>query len=355
MKYSVRRGLESIEPYRSPHGASLLRLDTNSSQFGPSPAAVRLLHRRLPPLNEYPSTDAAHLRRAIASAFRVRPGNIIVGCGSDEVIDTIVKTFTNPGDAVAVPSPSFGMYRFYATVNCARTVEVPLVKTGLRWSLDPDAFLRTAPRVAFIPSPNNPTGNLFPVKDLMKVISGLEKSGAIAVIDEAYADFATARSLIPLVRRHPNLVVLRTFSKLYGLAGLRAGFAVAALETVEWMARALPPYTISVLSEEAAAAAVSDRGHPERVRRLVGVLRRRLGAGLSRLGFTVYPSDANFLLVSTEGTGSTSARIARGLLKSGIAVKDLSGNPALKDHLRITVGRPGQQGILLRALRSILD
>ena len=324
-----------------PPGGNLLRLDSNTNLYGPNPAIRRVLEREAAgDFSLYPAPLHDALRASVAKRHALDPAEILVGAGADELIDVAIRAFVNPGDRVAVAVPTFELYAFCAKVEHATVIEVPM---GQGFRLDVDGMLRAEAKIAFVASPNNPTGNAQPV-DLLETL--IRESRGIVVIDEAYAEYG-AHNLLARVREFPNLVVLRTFSKAYGLAGLRVGYAAAGKSVVESMLRVKIPFTVGELSERIALEALANEDHVVKSRKMVDVEKPRLTARLSRLGLHPFPSDANFLLVRV---GERIEELARHLAERGIAVRVL---PQI-GCFRVTVGRAEHNDRLLAAIGEYL-
>jgi histidinol-phosphate aminotransferase len=320
------RSLNSVAA--PPPGTGLLRLDSNTNLLGPNPAIRRVLEREAGgDFALYPAPMHDDLRAAIAAHHGLDPGEILVGAGADELIDVAVRAFVNPGEPVAVAVPTFELYAFCAEVEHARVVEVPL-QSG--FTLDVDAMLRAEAKLAFVASPNNPTGNAQAQAVLERLI---RSSKGIVVLDEAYAEFCD-QDYLHRVREFPNLVVLRTFSKAHGLAGLRVGYAVGRAEVIACLARVKMPFSVGALSEKIAVEALADDGHVRRSRELVLAEKPGLTEKLAGLSLRPFPTEANFMLVQV---GARLDGLVRHLAKSGIVVRAL---PELLDGcLRLTIGR----------------
>lgn len=323
-------------------GEGYLRLDQNTNPR-PSPAlgAVDLASLRL---EAYGSPDAAPLSQALGRLHGLDPRRVVVANGSDQVLDILLAALTSPGDRAAYPVPSFEMYPFYCDLHHLRRAEVPL---GPRFSLPVEDLLATSPTVTIVASPNNPTGNPFPTADLERLARG---SAGVLLLDAAYADYS-GEDYLGLLREHDNVAILRTLSKAYGLAGLRVGYALLPEALAEAVAACRPPYVLSTAAEAVALAALRDRRFVEESVALVRRERAALAAALEALGFAVYPSEANFLLVRPPGDALA---LHRALRARGILVRAFPDRPGLSDHLRITIGLPGDHDRLLAALKAIL-
>lgn len=321
----------------------ILKLDGNENPFGPSPNALEAL-RAETNYQYYPDPAQTRLRERLAEYVGAPPEAIVAGAGSDELIDLVLRAVVTPGDAVVDCPPTFGMYAFLARLAGARVVEAPRRED---FSVDIDAVARLArgAKTLFLASPNNPTGNTCAREDVERLLD----SGALVVIDEAYAEFA-GESVVDLTGERPNLVVLRTFSKWAGLAGLRVGYAVMAPALAQILMRIKQPYNVSVAAQVAAIAALDDRAAlMERVRALVEE-RQRLASLLADIPWvTVYPSSANFVLCRLRGRDARAVREA--LARKGIFVRYFD-RPPIDDCLRISVPAPGQSERVARALRE---
>jgi histidinol-phosphate aminotransferase len=341
----VRRSIAGLEPqvYPSTQRGALL-LDANTNLVGRNPAPERVA-KRLGSLDltQYPSSLSDELRAGLAKEHGLSPGEILVGNGSDEVLDVICKAFCNPGDLIGIPTPAFVMYAFFAKVHLGSAVEIPL-KTPL-WQLDVEALLRVRPKIAFIASPNNPTGNAFPKADLDRVLA---ESPGLVVVDEAYADFC-GQDFASQVRRYDNLIVTRTFSKSHGLAGLRVGYAVSNRKVVQKLECAKTPLSLGALSEAIALEALADKTFMRESVRVVRAERVRLAEQLRELGFRPQASDANFMIVDL-GVPSEPAR--RYLAERGVVTRAMGDFKGLERYLRVTVGRPEHSDRLVSELKN---
>ncbi len=305
-------------------------------------------------LNRYPEPQPAELLARIASLYGVSPAQVLVGRGSDEGIDLLVRAFCAAGrDRVLVCPPTFGMYRVAAAIQGAGIVEVPLDRSR-GFAIDAGAIaaaLGPGLKIVFLCSPNNPTGNLQDPGALERVLEACADR-ALVVVDEAYAEFSPGASVVPWLSRHPHLVILRTLSKAYGLAGARLGAVLAAPEVVDLLRRMIPPYALTVPTIEAALAALDPAGLARCQGRVDALIeeRRRLAAALAAMPLVerVWPSDANFLLVECADAG----RLLEAGVRGGLLVRDLRRQPGLERCLRISVGTPDENSRLIAALET---
>jgi histidinol-phosphate aminotransferase len=355
----IRPDLAALEPYTpiAPFEAlserlglpieQIVKLDANENPYGPSPRALEAV-AAYPHYAIYPDPDQLPLRRALARYTGQPESRILCGNGSDEIIDLLMRVFIAPGDAVVEAPPTFGMYSFNTGVVGGRIVQVP---RNPDWSVDIDriaeAVTTERAKLVFLPSPNNPDGSVLPRADVQRLLA----LPAIIVIDEAYAEFS-GESVIDLVGSAPNLIVLRTFSKWAGLAGLRIGYGLMAEEIIQHLWKIKPPYNINMAANAAAIASLEDLDHLlANVRRIVDE-RERMFAGLQAIdGLAPYPSQANFILIRRRDGGAKALKTA--LEQRGILIRHYN-KPGLSDCIRISIGTPAQNDRALSALREIL-
>lgn len=346
VKPTVRR-LQAYDPHKRP---GQVKLDANEFPY-PLPGIVReAMLRALAEVdvNRYPDPEAERLRRAIGSWIGIDPAMILLGNGSDEVIQLLLMACGRPNGAVLTPSPTFSMYSIAAQALDQRPVEVPLTRD---WALDVaamrQAMQRERPAVTFIATPNNPTANRFADAAVRELI---EASPGVIAIDEAYYPFS-GQTFLPLLKTHPQLVILRTFSKI-GLAGLRVGMLLANPELIAEIDKVRAPYNLNAFSQAAAEVTLAHWDvMAARIREILQE-RQRLRERLAAFpGVTAYPSDANFLLVHFAMGG---AKVWEALGARGILVRRYGDASGLQDCLRITVGTPSENDILLTALHAII-
>lgn len=343
----IKPGIRRLSPYSIDETPVRVKLDAMENPF-PLPDELRLeisaeVKKAL--INRYPDPSAKELKKAVAAFWNMDPERMVMGNGSDELIQTIILAFGGP---VLFPAPTFAMYGITARALSEKAAAVPL---GRDFSLDPDRLLRKAKqvkaRVIFLAVPNNPTGNRFSDDAIKRIF---EKSRAAVVIDEAYYDFSR-KSWLAAMSGHKNMIILRTLSKI-GLAGLRIGAMTASPEILGEMNKIRLPYNINMLSQAAAAVVLKNQ---EAVRRQISQLiseRERLYNALSGIrGVAAYKSETNFILFRTlpDATGVWSR-----LKQAGILIKNLNGPGPLENCLRTTVGTPSENDELIRELRRIL-
>lgn len=340
---------------------SIVRFDLNTSPAPPELAArVLAAGRFVAPLSEYPPSDYRALAEAAAHRYGVEADEILVGAGADEILDLCAKAFLAPGDAAVIPVPSYAMYRVLTAQRPARVVAVPRRPAADGYAMDGGA-VREAARSAslvWLCSPNNPTALPEPDGAIEALLRGLladaEADGRPApavVLDEAYAEFA-GHSLTGLRATYPRLVVVRTVSKAYALAGLRVGFALGRRETIAPIEPYRPPGSVSVVSVSVATEALRDDVVLEANLRRVTAERARLAAAFSAIGWSAGPSITNFLLVDLGGE-ERAAAVAEALLRRGLVPRTFGSGHPLADHLRFTIRAPLEDDLLIEAARDI--
>ena len=303
----------------------------NTNLFHPNPAIERALAKtRVDRFADYPSLTSITLRGAVASRLGVDPSMVVTGNGSNDLIDILCRTFLSPGDRAAYHWPTFSMIPYFVRLSLGHGIAAPL---GPEWSLDRDAVLAAEAKLTFLVRPNNPTGNAFPRKDVERVV---EESRGLVVVDEAYVEFLGGESFVKEVREgRDNLVVLRTLSKAHGLAALRIGYAVASPGVAEEMGKVRGPFRLDALAEAVGAHAVSDDRYVNEVVGAVRAERANLKRLLEERGFTVFRSDANFLLAKPP---MDARALTAALAERGVHVRWLGGD--LSPYVRVTVGPP---------------
>ena len=331
--------------------SSTIKLASNENPLGPSPKVLRALRAHLGEINRYPDGSAFELTRALATKLEVPPEAILLGNGSNEVIDIAVRTFMRPGEEVVSAAGAFVVYQLATQAAGGTNVVVPM-RDHTHDLPAMAAAVTPRTRMVFIANPNNPTGTWVAERAVERFLAALP-AGVIAVFDEAYYEYVARRTFPDILRRvraGQPVFCLRTFSKAYGIAGLRIGYLVGPPEHVAEMNKVREPFNTNHLAQVAALAALADERHLRRVVRLNRRERERLGAELAALGLDVIPSEANFLLVGMRRDGNA---LYQELLRRGVIVRPV-GNYGYPLHLRITVGLPEQNDRLLAALREAL-
>lgn len=336
----VRPNIRTMKPYSSARdefkGEAEIFLDANENPY-PTP------------YNRYPDPLQWKVKEKLATIKKVRPEQTFLGNGSDEAIDLVIRAFCEPNrDSILITDPTYGMYSVCAAVNA---VNVQRVKLTSDFDLDQEAMLKSiddTTRVIFLCSPNNPTGNLLSSDRIKTIISEFR---GIVVIDEAYIDFTSENSFTGELNTYPNLVVLQTFSKAWGLAGLRLGMAFASTDIVDVLNKIKYPYNVNIQTQDLALNALSFSGQKDQWVKEIIEQRKKMAGDLSGLSITrkVYRSDSNFLLVKVKEAVKT----YQYLMNRGIIVRDRSNVTLCNDCLRITIGTPAENEHLVKALKEM--
>ncbi len=335
----LRPNIVSLKPYSSARdefsGADALFFDANENPFNA-------------PYNRYPDPYQQELKKKIASLKGVNPENIFLGNGSDEAIDLLFRAFCIPGkENVVSIDPTYGMYQVAADIN---DVEVKRVLLTPDFELDADALLNAVDentKMIFICSPNNPTANCFVEQEMIKVIDGFD---GIVVIDEAYIDFAPDKSLLKKLENYPNLVILQTFSKAWGLAAIRLGMAFASEEIISVLSKIKYPYNLNILTQEKALELLENEEQKQKWVEIILKERVRLKEAFEEnlLIKKIYPSDANFLLVKVDNP----VEIYDFMVERRLIIRDRSKVALCEGCLRITVGTAEENERLIEALKN---
>lgn len=346
----VREELKSLLPYQAPYFDNVLKLDANENPYPLPEEVMKKIYWETVAagFSRYPDPMAVKLRESLAAYTGVGPDNIMVGNGSDELILDLMLTF-GTGAKFAVASPSFVMYEIQGRIASATRIDVPRRKD---FHLDLPALQKAAGepgvKLVIICTPNNPTGTATPRRDIEAI---LENTGALVVVDEAYGEFG-GESCVPLLGRYPNLIVLKTFSKAFGLAGLRVGYLLADASVVNELLRVKQPFNVNSFSQVAARLIMENlEPFQERIE-IILKERDRLYAELSAIpGVETYPTEANFILFKTA---LPAARIYQGLLERRVLVRSVD-SPSLPRCLRVSVGMPEEDNHFLASLKEILS
>ena len=360
VKNLVRPWLHSLEPYppgkpidelEREYGVSdSIKLASNENPLGPSPRALAALQAALGDVHRYPDGSCYHLRRALARKLRVSPDSLVFGNGSNEIIELVVRTFLHAGEEAVMADQAFVIYRMLVQAQGGRAITVPLRNFTHDLEAMADA-ITPATRLVFLANPNNPTGTIVFREQWQEFLAAVPRD-VVIVMDEAYFEYVEDP-------RYPDglsdvggdhlLIVLRTFSKIYGLAGLRVGYGVAHPAIIDLLNRLRAPFNVNTLAQVAALAALDDDAHVERTRQVNREGMAFLTAAFAELGLECVPSWANFILVRV----GNAARLYDQLLRRGVIVRPVPvyGFP---EHVRVTVGTAAENERLVTALRALL-
>jgi histidinol-phosphate aminotransferase len=342
IKKIIRPNIESLSAYKVKEIPCKVKLDANESPYGFKDGSKVLKSIET---NRYPDPEAKTLKKLISRYFAVKPENILQGNGSDELIYYLVTTFGGP---VLYPIPTFSMYGIITQAIGEKRIEIPL---DGEFDLDLEKILKAIkmqkPKLIFLSSPNNPTGNCFSSERMLRIIESTS-SLSIVVVDEAYQPFASDKGFMPLLKDFENLVIMRTLSKI-GLAGLRVGFLIADKKIINEVNKVRLPFNLNSISQALAVEALKNRNVLKSYIKSIISGRERLFNEMRKIkGIKPYPSEANFILFKTENPD----RIYQGLLKKGVLIRNMKG--VVDGCLRVTVGKPGENSIFLNALKDII-
>lgn len=354
----VRKDLLEISSYRldtdfpSEAIPNLVRMSLNENPLIEKPKLTQILKKVVGKVDprDYPEPHARIAVDAISKFHKIDPLKVLVGNGLDDVLDRLVRTFVDKDSGVLVTEPTFFMYTYYTQLCQGKKIEVML---NADFSLDTEALIRTSSdtKLVFICSPNSPTGNQFKKDDIIQII---EKCNSIVVIDETYVDFAKY-SMLELTNTYDNLIVLRTFSKAYGLAGIRIGYLIGDSGLVDTIKKTVHPFNVGTIAQHLVVEAL--KNHSYFKKRFKAVIKERnwLIAELKNIdGIIVFPSDTNFILFKITN-GQSSSQIQNDLKQKGLLIKDRGKIPMLENCLRVTVGTRASNKRFLRELRRILS
>lgn len=337
----LRKNIKSLQPYSSARdeysGEAMVFLDANENPFNQ-------------PYNRYPDPLQRELKAKISLLKDVMPEQIFLGNGSDEPIDLLIRAFCEPGeDNVVSIDPTYGMYQVAAGINNVEVKKVSLTET---FELDAQKLLNSTgkkTKLVFLCSPNNPTGNCLSKEGVLEVVKNFQ---GIVVLDEAYIDFAPGKSLLPKLIDFPNLVILQTFSKAWGMAGIRLGMAFASAEIISILNKIKYPYNLNILTQQKALELTENRDEVEKWVKLLITEREKMKTLISEFPFVVkiFPSDANFILVKMHDARG----IYEYLKENGVIVRDRSKVHLCEDSLRVTIGSTDENKLLLNALKELI-
>lgn len=353
--YVPGRSIEEIARDYGVDPEKIVKLGSNENPLGPSPKAVEAIKNNLNIINQYPESDLEDLLKEIADYAGVSPSNVIAcGDGADEVLDVLGKTFIEPGDEFIVPLPSYMYYEFTLTIH--RGVPVFAKWDMEQNTVDVDSVINALSpktRIIFLCSPNNPTGGLISKEDIEKI---LESTDALVVVDEAYFEFSGVNN-VDLLAEHDNLFILRTFSKVMGLAGMRIGYGLSNPRIIEYMFRVKPVFSLTKLSQVAAMATLQDREYIKRSTELAVESREYLYEEMSKFNsLKVLKSKSNYMLVDVHKTGMKASNLTEELMKKGFIVRDCTSFRELDEYwIRVSVGTLEEDERFIEALKDLIE
>lgn len=360
MKELVRKNILNITPYiagkpveearRELGLKEVIKLASNENPLGPSPLALRAILKNLSGINRYPDSQGFYLKKKLARCLNIKPSNIVLGNGSDEIIDIVIKTFVEDDENIITAETTFLEYGIISCVNGRKIFTVPLKY----FKYDLDAIKKRIDRdtkLVFISNPNNPTGTYVTKYELLDFMEGLPED-LILVLDEAYDtfidvdDFPNSLGLF----ENRNVIILKTFSKAYGLAGLRIGYAIAQANFVLYMERARQPFNVNLLAQIAAASALDDKKFLSKTKSVVLEGKDYLYSSLTKSGIAYVPSVTNFILIDVSRDSVT---VFKEMLKYGVIVRDMK-QYGLKNFIRVTVGTKKENERFVKVLKKVL-
>jgi len=340
----ARKNILSLQPYTSARSSHLngLLMDANENAYG------SVIESDLE-LNRYPDPSQTKLKNAIGDYLDVKPSKIFCGVGSDEVIDLLVRIFCEPNkDEVIILEPTYGMYKVVCDINSVKTNELPLTKDFQIDLEEFEKFSKENCKMVFLCSPNNPTGNLL-VKD--DIISLAKSFYGIVVVDQAYIDFADQKELLKEVENLKNLVILRTFSKAWGLAGVRFGYSISDEAIVNLLMKIKAPYTINKLTESVILKAISNSVQKDEFVKAIKEEKERVFTELKKMSIVkeIYNSDSNFILFKVDNANKVYDELA----KKNVIIRNRSTQLNLEGCLRVTIGTPDENNKFLTEMKNI--
>ena len=349
---NVLKELKSYDPHEAPYK---VKLNANENPYGLPEEIIEEILRKAKNLeySRYPNANSVKLSEIVSSFWSLTRDNIVIGNGSDELIDYLIKAFSEKGRRIITTAPSFAMYKIYSIINGSNFVQIPLSQSN--FSLNEDKVLEEAKKedssIVFIAYPNAPTGNYFAEDKIIKII---EESGCLVVVDEAYYEFGE-KTFVPLISQYDNLVILRTFSKAYSLASLRVGYLLSNPEIINEVRKVKSPFNVNTFSQLAAQAVFENKEILKDSIEKIIKERERLINRINELpSFKAHPSRTNFVLVEV-GSKENTDLVYNNLLKQGILVQTVS-DPAFSTSryfLRITVGNKEENDILIKGLENV--
>lgn len=362
MSALARKSVLNIKPYvpgkpieetkRQLGLKKVIKLASNENPFGASPKALQAVKKCFREINRYPDARGFYLKNGLARHFGLTGDNFTLGNGSDEIIDILIKVFVEPDENIVTSDMTFLEYEIIAQINNRKVKKAPLRD----FKYDLAAILKLIDKktkLVFIANPNNPTGTYINKYETENFLKALPRQ-VIVVFDEAYDAFIDVDDYpdsLSLLKKKKRVIILRTFSKAYGLAGLRLGYAIAQPELISYMERVRQPFNVNILAQAAGLAAIDDRDFLEKTRRLTLEGKNFLYQELSKMNLTYAPSVANFILIDVKMDGK---KVFEAMLKLGVIVREMS-QYGLKNFIRLTIGSPRENQISMRALKKVLS
>ncbi len=332
--------------------SDIIKLASNENCLGPSPKAVRAIGKALPNIHRYPDNGCYYIKEKISKKYGVEPSQIILGHGSNEIIQLIAVAFLLPGEEVITSEQTFILYPIMSSARGATVIEVPLKN----YAYDLDGITRKITektKIIFVSNPNNPTGTIVDAASFREFMGNVPED-VLVVVDEAYVEYVTSTEFpdsLEYLRQKRNMFILRTFSKAYGLAGLRIGYALSQTMLNNYLERVRVPFNVNYIAQVAAFAALDDSKHIERSKNNNQEGLRYLYQRLQEMGLGFIPTQTNFLLINL---GPRAERIYKSLLQEGVIVRSMLSY-ALPEYVRLTIGLPEENERFLRTLKKVME
>ncbi len=358
-----RKTVEALEPYRPGKPISevkrelgltdVIKLASNENPLGCSPKAVEAIIKWTQEASIYPDGNCTELKNALAERFNLEPGQFLFGAGSDQILEIITQTYVNPGDTTITCWPSFSRYEAVTRIMDGKMIKVPLTQD---YRFDLDGILNSITdntRIIWICNPNNPTGTFITAEEQKAFLEKVPKD-VLVVLDEAYYEYAHGGDYpesVELLKQHHNVIILRTFSKAYGLAGLRIGYAISNKEIIELLNRVRGPFNVNAAAQAAALASLDDQDFVQMSVQTNQTGKQYLYQAFEEMGLEYIPTHTNFIMVNVE---KNSLEVFRALLQKGVIIR--SGDIFDMDNwIRVTIGTPEQNKRFIKALKEVLN
>jgi histidinol-phosphate aminotransferase len=371
MKIHIKKNIQQLMPYQPGKPIEelsreldipiddIVKLASNENPVGISPKAARAIRGCIKRVNRYPDGSCFYIKKKLSAKLGVKESNLIIGNGSDEILDIIAKAFLYEGEQAIITEPCFLEYEIVVKMKSARVVKIPMIRdyesgilSGFRYDINKIiSSINSRTKIIYLGNPDNPTGAYLKEPDIKRISRKCPKN-VIIVIDEAYRELVSAADYTDTkkyIKKH-NVIILRTFSKAYGLAGLRIGYAIAKKELVSWMDRVRQPFNVNMIAQIAALAAIDDTAHVERVKHVTKNGRDFLIKNLENLGFHVIKAPANFILFAGKNISGTQLFLR--LLPRGIIIRDMKPY-GLSDWARVSVGTMKQNRRFIKELQAL--
>jgi histidinol-phosphate aminotransferase len=371
MNIQIRKNIRELKPYEPGKPIEelsreikmpvkkIVKLASNENPMGPSPKAITAMKNYIGQVNRYPDGSCFYLKKKLAGKLAVSEKNLIFGNGSDELLDIIAKVFLHEEEEAIIAGPSFLEYAIIAKTRAAKVKTIPMIRdyrkgvlSGFRYDIDCIMnSISSQTKIIFLGNPDNPTG-AYLRKDFFRKFFARCPKHVLVVIDEAYRELVDADDYIDTTKYiyKNNVIILRTFSKAYGLAGLRIGYAIASKEIISWVDRVRQPFNVNMIAQQAAVAALDDAAHVKRVKKITKSGREFLVKNLRRLGLDVIEAPANFILLSVKGM--TGTELFQSLLPQGIIIRDMKPY-CLENWARVSVGTMQQNRVFIEKLKGL--